>query len=150
MPLYIGSPMVWGWIKIISNPKPWQILFITCYNTQLFSFHYFSVTFKQKCLTSFQQYCIIVHSDVIAVVQEKFIPWVISTAYWCKNEIKVYIHLINKGNTYHWTSIHDWLLHCTCLLLGQNRCFLPSAHSVKSATTVHQEVVVCFLSLFFI
>ena len=65
--------------------------------TPLFSLHNFSVTFKkQKCLTSFQQYCFIVYCDVTAVVYEKFIPWVISTAYWCKNEIIVYIRGVIK------------------------------------------------------
>ena len=28
-----GSPMVYCGIKVISKPKPWEILFITCYNT---------------------------------------------------------------------------------------------------------------------
>ena len=40
--------------------------------------HYFSVVLF---LTLFQQYCVIIHCDVIAVVYEKFIPWVIFTGY---------------------------------------------------------------------
>ena len=44
----------------------------------------------QKFLTSFQQYCVIIHCDVLAVVYEKFIPWVISTKYERKHLINLY------------------------------------------------------------
>ena len=46
----------------------------------------------QKCLTSLQQYCVIIHCKVIAVVYEKFIPWVISTGYQGKDVVNIIPH----------------------------------------------------------
>ena len=43
-----------------------------------------------KGLTSFQQHCVIINCDVIVVVKEKFIPWVISTKYWDKYVINTH------------------------------------------------------------
>ena len=54
-----------SWIKIICNLKLWEILFITC-NNRIFIYK-FSVT---EFLMSFQQYCVIIHCDIIAVVYE--------------------------------------------------------------------------------
>ena len=64
---------------------------------------FFSIAFQiQKCLASFQQNCVTIHCDIIAVVYEKFIPWVISTAYWGK-------HVIN--NIYTSSSINSKLIN---------------------------------------
>ena len=74
------------WIKIISNPKPWEILYLSYILTHLYSLHYFLITFKmQNCLTSFQRYCVIYNFDVIVVVYEKFTPWLKSTGSGIEN-----------------------------------------------------------------
>lgn len=36
--IYIGFPMVWGWMLIMVNPKQWKILLITYLNDVLLSF----------------------------------------------------------------------------------------------------------------
>ena len=82
---------------IICNHKPWNILFITCFNT---IFIFTSLHNFRKFPASFQHYCVIIHCDVIAVVFEKkvsicrhrsgiwkIIPWVISTGYVEKHVI---------------------------------------------------------------
>ena len=62
----------------MSNDKPWEILVITPF----LSLHNFYVAFwMQKFLMSFQQYWVIIHCEIIAVVYEKFILCVISTGY---------------------------------------------------------------------
>ena len=79
-------------IKIIS--KPWEIFFLSHAITPFLSLHYLIVTFyMQKCLTSFQHHCVIFHCDVIAVVYEKLITWVISNGYRGNHVITRYIHL---------------------------------------------------------
>ena len=71
-----------SWIKIIYNHKPWVILFIT-----LQHHFYLYITFQMpfRCKSSylhhFNSKCVIIHCDIIAMVYEKFIPWVISTRY---------------------------------------------------------------------
>ena len=65
--------------------------FLSHVKTPFLSLHNFSVAFQiQKCLASFQQNCVIIHCDIIAVVYEKFIPWVISTRYKGKCYKQVY------------------------------------------------------------
>ena len=44
----------------------------------------------QKLLVSFQQYCIIIHCDVITVVYDILIPWVRSTVYKGKHVIHIF------------------------------------------------------------
>ena len=98
--IYIGSPMVCSWICLLSNefvlaiPKPWRgdrkhitswiksypttnhgRFFLSHVTTQFLPLQNFYVaSLMQKFLASFQQYCFIIHCDVIAVVSEKFIP----------------------------------------------------------------------------
>ena len=54
----------------------------------------------QNFLTSFQQHCVIICCDVIAVVYEKFIPWVISTGYKGKHVIKVHVNILHVKNEF--------------------------------------------------
>ena len=66
--------------------------FLSHVTTSFFSLHNFSVIFRsmQKFLPSFQQYCVIIHCDIIAVVYEKFIPWVMSIHVMIKQWIVIF------------------------------------------------------------
>ena len=108
--IYVGSPKVCGWIWFLSNdlcvfyPRALTHNKLDKNHIQLqtmgdsfchmlqhhfLSLHKFYVAFyMQKFLASFKEYYVIIHCDVIAVVYEKFIKWVISTGYEGKHVLK--------------------------------------------------------------
>ena len=76
--------MVCGWIKIISNHKSWEILFITCCNS-IFNFKkLFSSMLDAKFSNIIST--VIIHCDVNSVVHQEFILWVISNKYEGKSD----------------------------------------------------------------
>ena len=92
--IYIGYPMVFGRIKIISNHKPWVILFITYFNDSLLLFYIFVMSFNmQKILMLFQQYCAkSIMTSLVWDIKNLF------TGYGGKYVINIYIYIC----------IHTW------------------------------------------
>ena len=87
--IYIGYPMVFGRIKIISNHKPWVILFITYFNDSLLLFYIFVMSFNmQKILMLFQQYCAkSIMTSLVWDIKNLF------TGYGGKYVINIYIYV---------------------------------------------------------
>ena len=82
--------MVFGRIKIISNHKPWVILFITYFNDSLLLFYIFVMSFNmQKILMLFQQYC--AKSIMTSVGYKKFIHQIWGQV--CDKYIYIYIYI---------------------------------------------------------
>ena len=52
----------------------------------------------QKFLKSCQQYCVIIYCDIIPLVHQKSIPWVISTAYKGKHVINQIVYSTEHVN----------------------------------------------------
>ena len=81
--------MVFGRIKIISDHKPWVILFITYFNDSLLLFYIFVMSFNmQKILMLFQQYCAkSIMTSLVWDIKNLF------TGYGGKYVINIYIYM---------------------------------------------------------
>ena len=110
----------------------------------------------QKFLTLFQQYCVIIHCDVIAVVYEIFIPWVICNGYEGKHGVnknqewdrKAVLNILNTLSVnvvlqYMYTDIHHHdYIHNSCPL-ALSQFALPDTFS--KMILVYRNILFCFI-----